>query len=238
MSTNWKNIKVKGNGKFYESSKEEIEGWVKIETEEHGFRWHKEFTTIEGKLTKIETDDSGKYGDRIKIYIETGEDEVSVLELKLFTVTGHMEGYASSLSRIIDGVKIGSNIEIFCNRKKKNAKGNLYRNIFVNQQLEGEDEKGDPLPFNMVKPTITKEDIPEWEQIPNPVKKKEMIWDSSKQAAFFYERLEKYTENGSDYNNTSTEGIKEDIAKVPVETKKEHKEPAEVVVEEEDDLPF
>lgn len=208
MSTTWKTIKIKsGNGKFYTSSKEEKEGWTKVENLEHGTRWHNYFSNVEGKLKKISLDEEGNYGDKLKLFVETGEDEVSVIEIGVMSASGHMNSYAVSLVRIIDKLKIGETYTIFPNSKNKDKKGNLYRNLVFLM----EDNKA-------VVSDLTKDDVPDWEQKPNPIKKKELIWDSTAQSAFYYERLDEYLSNGeekAEQEEVKPQDIKEDKSKAP-----------------------
>lgn len=222
--TAWKNIKIKQSvGKFYESSKTEIEGWEKVDTKEHGNRWHRVFSTITGTITKIMIDESGSFGDRLKIFVDTGEDEVSVLEMPLFNINKSLYDYARSLAMIIDGVKLGgeNTHEIFLNSKNKDKNDFLYKNIFIKQNGE------------TVKPSVNKADVPAWEEKPDPVKKGKKVWDSTANTKYLYDILydfcEGVTPSASSENTPPVTNTEKAISK-PVEKK--------VVEDVVDNLPF
>lgn len=209
---NYKNVKIKfSKGVFYESSKEKLEGFnVEVETKEHGTRYHKEYKNLKGKLTKIAHDEEGMFGERLKVFIEEDDDNVIVLEMNVFRQKNVMDDYTKGFLQIADNLELGENVEFFLNSKKKDKKGYLYKNIFATQKGE------------KVRWAFEFKDIPAWEEVPDPIKKGKMTWDSTKQTAFFYDKLVQLT---------SDESVPEQSSQEP-----KAEEPKEDV--EDDNLPF
>jgi len=191
MSTTWKNIKIKSSvGKFYESSKTAIDGWEEVETKEHGTRWHRVFSNLKGKLTKIAIDEEGQFGDRLKIYVETGTDEVSVLEINLFNTNKSINDYVKSLCQRLGNVNLGDEVDIFLNTKYKDKKDFLNKFVVV-KVLD-----------SIVEKSINKEDVPKWEEKPDPIKKGKMVWDRTAETAFYYEYLTNWVNENSPAQDT------------------------------------
>lgn len=198
---NYKNVKIKSSkGVFYESSKEQLEGFnVEVETKEHGTRFHKEYKNLKGKLTKIAHDEEGMFGERLKVFIEEDDDNVIVLEMNVFRQKNVMDDYTKGFLQIAENLKLGQDVEFFLNSKKKDKKGYLYKNIFAKHG----DEK--------VEWSFEFKDIPAWEEVPDPIKKGKMTWDSTKQTAFFYDKLVQLTSDEQSVEEPKAEAPKEDV---------------------------
>ena len=229
MST-WKNIKIKSSvGKFYESSKTAVEGWEQIETEEHGTRWHRVFSNLKGKLTKVAIDEEGKFGDRLKIYVETDTDEVSVLELTLFNVNKTMNDYVKTFCTRLGNIRLGDEVDIFLNTKYKDKSDYLKKFVVVK------------IDDTIVEKALDKDSVPKWEEKPDPIKKGKTYWDRTAETAFYYEYLSNWIESNrpssdSEPNNT-TQNTTTPVTKEKAVIKKEV-EVAVTSADDDDSLPF
>lgn len=217
MSTVWKNIKIKSSdGKFYESSKTEVEGWTKVETKEHGTRWHRIFSNLQGKLAKIDLDEEGQFGDRLKVYVETDTDEVSVLEINLFNTNKSINDYVRSLCQRLGNLNIGDEVDIFLNTKYKNNRG--YLNKFMVVKVDD----------NIVEKALAKEDVPKWVEKQDPIKKDKKIWDRTDETAFFYNLLKSWIgENTKSYSSDENDSTEVTTTSTVSAT-----------IDDDDDLPF
>lgn len=188
----YENVGIKtSKGVFYLSQKEKSDEYnVEFEKDDKKY-YHKEFNTLDGKLTGIKLRD-GKYGKQVSLFFEKAEDVIYVLNLNVFNQGSRVDDWMRAFTLYLANLKIGEQTEISLNRNKVDKKGYLFKNAFVKQNGIKVDWAFNPM-----------KDAPKWEQTTDKVTG-EAMWDSSNQDKFYYDKIK--------------ESVKQEV--VPTEEKK------------------
>ena len=176
----YRNLKIKNNGFFYESSKTPKEGFEKIETKTGGIVYHKYYPNVSGRLRGIYLDKK-EWGEIISLSLDDTQDptlRISI-DLPVFSFGERVDDYAKSLIQSLENLKIGEVYNFGLNRVKTDSKGYLYKTIYIRDSSE-----------QLVKWGFELKDVPRATSKTSKVTGK-TTWDFSEPDAFYYQELKR-----------------------------------------------
>ena len=203
-------VGIKAGNKLYISSKTKEVGF-NTEAEYEGTTfYHKELDSIEGVLKNKKLEE-GKFGERLKIFVQADENETYVLEIPTINKESLMP-WAVEIAKFLPNMELNKPIKISTNTERTDSKGRPYRNFYM-------ESEGESIPW-----AIT------LDEIPKPVEKKSKLkgtstWDFSDRDEFLYNIIK------TNSKATSAQ-VKEEHT--PEDYKSSKKKP----VESKNDLPF
>lgn len=225
---NYTNYSIKeSKGVFYTTSKTPADGYTENRyedrtTKETKVNYHKEVDKLEGTVKSFGRKET-PFGERFYISLAVDEDNTSVLEIPVFDGRESMNSYLKSFCMYLGNLEKGQQLTISLNKTAKNAKGYLYKTVYLSSEGEGLSWVFHP-----------QNDVPKATKSISKITKKE-TWDFTAVEEFYFEQLEKVvsTPTTTTDNTTSREVAQQKTA--PVETENPFLASEEA---DDDDLPF
>lgn len=224
---NYTNYSIKeSKGVFYTTSKIPADGYTENRyedrtTKEAKVNYHKEVDKLEGTLKSFGRKET-PFGERFYISLVVDEENTSVLEIPVFDGRESMNSYLKSLCMYLGNLEKGQQLTIALNKTAKNAKGYLYKTVYLSSEGEGLSWVFHP-----------QNDVPKATKSISKITKKE-TWDFTAVEEFYFEQLEKVVTTPTPTASTpSREAAPQTPA--PVETENPFLTSDEA---DDDDLPF
>lgn len=223
----YRNLKIKNNGFFYETSKTPKDGFEKIETKTGVIVYHKYYPNVSGRLRGIYLDKKD-WGEIITISLDDVQDptlRISI-DLPVFSYGERIDDYAKSLIQSLENLKVGEFYSFGLNRTKTDNKGYLYKTIYIRDSAN-----------ELVKWAFELKDVPKAVSNTSKVTGK-TTWDFSDQDAFYYHELKRVI--GSKNSLAAATPEVESTPEAPsIDSSKSHViELDNNIIEEFKDLPF
>lgn len=139
----YKNFKINGDNRIYQSLKEKTEGATEVKWEVNGrsgTAYHLYVSNLKGRLEKIELHTAEALpGQPVSLRFRLmGEgNDILTLELPLLDYKGDwLSDWVVSAAAVITNFEKGDEVEIFTNQKTRDKSGRLYKSIYIKKNGE------------------------------------------------------------------------------------------------------
>jgi len=130
----FKTVGIKTGNVLYTSHKEAGENTVETSTKDGKIYHHEEYENVEGKLTAVKLEE-GKFGERLKLFIEQDKDNTFVLEIPTI-INKELSDWAVEMGKFIGNLKLNKQTKISTNKTKLDKNNFPYKNLFITQDEE------------------------------------------------------------------------------------------------------